>query len=192
MTPRDCAKSRTPATGQGGIEDRLTVELARFLFDQGLNPLTKPLIGGLEPDLLDSSVPSAFYVEAKQYVGSAPLHHPQSLRPDPRHRGAPANRRLPGSRGVLRRLQARRTALRAAGGGASRGLPRLLHADRHRPAKRVRRPSETQTYPLSHPVFDGDADLAPVSRSRVSGILRRSARRKQCPAGIQWRSAGRS
>jgi hypothetical protein len=59
------------ATGRGGIEDRLTGELARFLFDQGLNPLTKPLVGGLEPDLLDSSVLPAFYVEAKQYDGSA-------------------------------------------------------------------------------------------------------------------------
>jgi hypothetical protein len=59
------------ATGRGGIEDRLTGELARFLFDQGLNPLTKPLVGGLEPDLLDPSVLPAFYVEAKQYDGSA-------------------------------------------------------------------------------------------------------------------------
>jgi hypothetical protein len=59
------------ATGRGGIEDRLTGELARFLFDQGLNPLTKPLVGGLEPDLLDPSVLPAFYVEAKQYGGSA-------------------------------------------------------------------------------------------------------------------------
>ncbi len=59
------------ATGRGGIEDRLTGELARFLFDQGLNPLTKPLVGGLEPDLLDPSVLPAFYVEAKQYAGSA-------------------------------------------------------------------------------------------------------------------------
>ena len=59
------------ATGRGGPEDRLTEEFARFLFDQGLNPLTKPQIGGLEPDLLDPSVLPAFYVEAKQYRRSA-------------------------------------------------------------------------------------------------------------------------
>jgi hypothetical protein len=51
----------------GGAEDRLTQEFARFLFDQGFNPLTKPLAAGLQPDLLDPSVQPAFYVEAKQY-----------------------------------------------------------------------------------------------------------------------------
>lgn len=59
------------AGGRGGPEARLTEELARFLFDQGMNPLTKPLVGGLEPDLLDPSVLPAFYVEAKQYKTSA-------------------------------------------------------------------------------------------------------------------------
>jgi hypothetical protein len=51
----------------GGAEDRLTEEFARFLFDQGFNPLTKPLAAGLQPDLLDPSMRPAFYVEAKQY-----------------------------------------------------------------------------------------------------------------------------
>lgn len=66
----DAARLRHVAEDQslgGGPEDRLTAELARFLFDQGLNPLTKPLIAGLQPDLLDPSVTPAFYVEAKQY-----------------------------------------------------------------------------------------------------------------------------
>lgn len=70
----DAARLREVAStvsGRGGIEDRLTEELARFLFDQGLNPLTKPLVGGLEPDLLDPSEFPAFYVEAKQYGASA-------------------------------------------------------------------------------------------------------------------------
>jgi hypothetical protein len=70
----DAARLREVAaleTGRGGVEDRLTEELARFLFDQGLNPLSKPQIGGLEPDLLDPSVLPAFYVEAKQYSSSA-------------------------------------------------------------------------------------------------------------------------
>jgi hypothetical protein len=53
----------------GGPEDRLTAELARYLFDQGLAPLTKPMTGGLQPDLLDPN--ARFYVEGKQYKDSA-------------------------------------------------------------------------------------------------------------------------
>jgi hypothetical protein len=53
----------------GGPEDRLTAELARYLFDQGLSPLTKPMTGGLQPDLFDPN--ARFYVEAKQYKNSA-------------------------------------------------------------------------------------------------------------------------
>ncbi|WP_147444960.1 hypothetical protein [Corallococcus sp. CA053C] len=54
-------------------EDVLTAELARWLFDQGLSPLTRPLAGGLQPDLLD---PSVLYVEAKRYRdGKKARHH---------------------------------------------------------------------------------------------------------------------
>ena len=53
----------------GGPEDRLTAEFARYLFDQGLSPLSKPMAGGLQPDLLDPA--ARFYVEAKQYDSSA-------------------------------------------------------------------------------------------------------------------------
>jgi hypothetical protein len=53
----------------GGPEDRLTGEFARYLFDAGLSPLTKPLAGGLQPDLLDPS--ASFYVEAKQFASSS-------------------------------------------------------------------------------------------------------------------------
>jgi hypothetical protein len=53
----------------GGPEDRLTGELARYLFDAGLSPLTEPLAGGLQPDLLDPL--ASFYVEAKQYARSS-------------------------------------------------------------------------------------------------------------------------
>jgi hypothetical protein len=56
-------------SGPGKAEDRLTAEFARYLFDQGLSPLTKPPTGGLEPDLLDPH--ASFYVEAKQYKRSA-------------------------------------------------------------------------------------------------------------------------
>ena len=53
----------------GGPEDRLTAEFARYLFDAGLSPLTKPLAAGLQPDLLDPL--ASFYVEAKQYTSSS-------------------------------------------------------------------------------------------------------------------------
>ena len=53
----------------GGPEDRLTGKFARYLFDAGLSPLTKPLAGGLQPDLLDPA--AIFYVEAKQYASSS-------------------------------------------------------------------------------------------------------------------------
>ena len=53
----------------GGPEHRLTGEFARYLFDAGLSPLTKPLAGGLQPDLLDPL--ASFYVEAKQYASSS-------------------------------------------------------------------------------------------------------------------------
>jgi hypothetical protein len=53
----------------GGPEDRLTGEFARYLFDAGLSPLTKPLAGGLQPNLLDPL--ASFYVEAKQYASSS-------------------------------------------------------------------------------------------------------------------------
>lgn len=53
----------------GGPEDRLTSELARYLFDAGVSPLTKPLAGGLHPDLLDPL--ASFYVEAKQFASSS-------------------------------------------------------------------------------------------------------------------------
>ena len=61
----------------GGPEERLTAELARYLFDQGLSPLAKPLAGGLEPDLLDPH--ARFYVEAKQYKESARSYIVQSF-----------------------------------------------------------------------------------------------------------------
>lgn len=53
----------------GGPEDRLTGELARYLFDAGLSPLTKRLAGGRQPDLVDPA--ASFYVEAKQYTSSS-------------------------------------------------------------------------------------------------------------------------
>ena len=51
-------------------EDLLTADLARFLFDQGLNPLTKPMTAGLQPDLLSKSPSGWLYVESKRYSAS--------------------------------------------------------------------------------------------------------------------------
>jgi len=48
----------------------LTAELARFLFDQGLNPVTRMRVGGLEPDVFDPLPASSLYVEAKRYATS--------------------------------------------------------------------------------------------------------------------------
>ncbi len=52
-------------------ENDLTAELARYLFDQGLNPLTRARTADLEPDLLDPTSLGKVYVEAKQYADSA-------------------------------------------------------------------------------------------------------------------------
>ncbi|WP_434380449.1 hypothetical protein [Melittangium boletus] len=51
------------------VEARLTEELALYLFDQGLNPITEVPTAGLRPDVLD---PERLYVEAKQYSESNP------------------------------------------------------------------------------------------------------------------------
>lgn len=48
-------------------EDILTIALAKYLFDQGLNPLFNAEIVKLRPDLFDGSGSYAFYLEAKQY-----------------------------------------------------------------------------------------------------------------------------
>jgi hypothetical protein len=59
---------RDLAVNSATPEDDLALQLAYHLFDQGFNPLVKPLVGGLQPDLLDPSVtPWTMYVEAKQY-----------------------------------------------------------------------------------------------------------------------------
>lgn len=58
--------ARLRELGQGRrAEIELTSRFARFLFDQGLNPVTDAPVAGLRPDVLDFGAP--FYVEAKQY-----------------------------------------------------------------------------------------------------------------------------
>lgn len=56
---------------KGQAEEVLTAELALWLFDQGLSPVSKPMMAGLQPDLTDPSSKFNLYVEAKQYAGSA-------------------------------------------------------------------------------------------------------------------------
>jgi hypothetical protein len=53
-------------------EQILTEALARYLFDQGLNPLTEVPTAGLRPDVLD---PGYLYVEAKQYGSGNPRNY---------------------------------------------------------------------------------------------------------------------
>lgn len=52
-------------THPGKIESRLTIELSRYLFDHGLNPLIDSTVSGLRPDVLDEA--AGLYVEVKQY-----------------------------------------------------------------------------------------------------------------------------
>ena len=54
-------------------EGVLTQEFARFLFDQGMNPLVDPKIAGLRPDVLEPHLDAPVYVEAKQYAARSPL-----------------------------------------------------------------------------------------------------------------------
>jgi hypothetical protein len=46
----------------------LTLELCRYLFDAGFNPLVDVNACGLRPDVLDATANPAIYVEAKQYT----------------------------------------------------------------------------------------------------------------------------
>jgi hypothetical protein len=52
----------------GAPEDRLSETLATYLFDHGLNPLTRPLLGKVSPDIFHPHPIFSFYIEAKQYT----------------------------------------------------------------------------------------------------------------------------
>lgn len=71
---RDLASLRDAARNNGSLgrtraEQALTVELARYLFDQGLNPLTEVPVGVHRADVVE---PDRLYVEAKQYSRQNP------------------------------------------------------------------------------------------------------------------------
>ncbi|TQF11417.1 hypothetical protein FJV41_34355 [Myxococcus llanfairpwllgwyngyllgogerychwyrndrobwllllantysiliogogogochensis] len=53
-------------------EQRLTEELARYLYDNGLNPLTEVPIGNARADVLSAD---RLYVEAKQYIEGNPANY---------------------------------------------------------------------------------------------------------------------
>lgn len=55
---------------KGKVEDRLALDFAMYLFDQGLSPILNPTIGGLRPDLVQIDGQNLMYVEAKQYGGT--------------------------------------------------------------------------------------------------------------------------
>jgi hypothetical protein len=48
-------------------ERSLTLEFARFMFEEGFNPFVDPSVGRLRPDVLDPHLGLPIYVEAKQY-----------------------------------------------------------------------------------------------------------------------------
>jgi hypothetical protein len=65
---RDVSRSRSSGKNrarQSGPERRLVNQFAKFLFDQGLNPLVDAPVARLKPDILEMG--AAIYVEAKQY-----------------------------------------------------------------------------------------------------------------------------
>lgn len=68
----DAARLREQCVADPGNAERtLTLDLARYLFDAGLDPLIDPTVSGLRPDLLH--VPSfPLYVEGKQYRAKHP------------------------------------------------------------------------------------------------------------------------
>lgn len=68
----DAAALRSLAGNTKRSEDALTAHFARFMHDSGLNPLTRPMLGPLQPDLFDAHSKWSFYVEAKQYRDSSP------------------------------------------------------------------------------------------------------------------------
>ena len=64
---RSSTRDGSANSTRGHVEDMLTLDFGRYLFDLGFNPLVDPKIAGLRPDLFDPGAQPAIYVEAKQY-----------------------------------------------------------------------------------------------------------------------------
>jgi hypothetical protein len=69
---REIADTKAAGKKVGKPEALLTLRLARYLFDNGIRPLMDPTIGGLRPDIFDTTSGPALYVEAKQYRNKHP------------------------------------------------------------------------------------------------------------------------
>lgn len=67
----DAARLRGVAGGKQP-EAKLVLELARYLFEQGIRPVIDPTISGLRPDVFDATTGLPLYVEAKQYKKDSP------------------------------------------------------------------------------------------------------------------------
>lgn len=68
----DASELRALATSDTENAERaLTRDFAKYLFQQGMNPVTDPTIGGLRPDVVDAFQGNLLYVEAKQYNGAS-------------------------------------------------------------------------------------------------------------------------
>jgi hypothetical protein len=69
----DAVSLRQLCAQRGGTpEQKLTLHLARYVFDAGLNPILDPTMGGLRPDIVHLGPGEPLYVEAKQYKGRYP------------------------------------------------------------------------------------------------------------------------
>lgn len=70
---RNLCQKHDDRTKQQKVEDRLTNFAARFIFNQGLNPLTNLDVGGVRPDIFDVfGTGPALYIESKQYGDRTP------------------------------------------------------------------------------------------------------------------------
>lgn len=59
-------------SARGKPERELTLDFARYLFQQGLTPILDATIGGLRPDVINAAPGGLLYVEAKQYREKSP------------------------------------------------------------------------------------------------------------------------
>jgi hypothetical protein len=103
----------------GGVGDRLTAELARYLFDAGLNPITRLL--GKRPASERFDPTTTFYVEAAQYTDGVT----RDELPSAVHRALHAMRAL--RAGGLELDEGWLVVLRC--GGPSFNLPELLRTE---------------------------------------------------------------
>ena len=64
----EARRLRRAARASSRHEAPLEAELARWLFDQGLNPITQTSVANLRPDVVDPFLARPVFAEAKQYA----------------------------------------------------------------------------------------------------------------------------